>query len=183
LVERRAVVSFVPGKTLVVELHLVASCELPRCLSTQTCSERGCIDRELSADQLTEWTGSAPELGGTLLADGGGDAGSASGDAERPLEAGSDASALVTCGLATMVDLSSDVDHCGNCATACRASGRNMVGVCVAGECAEECRALYGDCDEKANTGCEQSLLLSTNCGMCGVRCALGTSCVFGTCR
>jgi hypothetical protein len=187
VVERRAVVSFVPGKTLVVELHLVLSCELPRCLSNQTCSERGCIDRELSAEELPEWTGSAPRLGGTLLADAGrGDAGViTTGDAQQQLEAGSDANAgeLVTCGPDTMVDLSSDVDHCGTCTTTCKTSSRNMVAVCVAGECAEECRALYGDCDGRPNTGCEQSLLLSTNCGMCGMRCSAGTSCVFGVCR
>lgn len=184
VVERKAVVSFVPGKTLVVELHLVASCQLPRCLSSQTCSERGCIDRELSSEQLEEWSGAPPQLGGTSLTDAGrSDTGVMSSDAGQPLEAGSDANELTTCGLETMVDLSSDVNHCGNCATTCKASGRNMVAVCMAGECAEECRPLYGDCDDKPNNGCEQSLLASTSCGICGMRCATGTACVFGTCR
>ncbi len=188
VIERRAVVSFVPGKTLVVELHLVASCVARFCLGDRTCGERGCMSNELSSEQLSEWTGAPPQIGGTLLADaGGGSSEGGQSDAGSAADGGTDADVnvnnTVTCGLDTQVDLSSDVDHCGNCAISCKASGRNMVAVCVAGECAEECRTLYGDCDDKPNTGCEQSLSVSTNCGMCGMRCATGTYCLFGTCR
>ena len=179
VVERSAVVSFVPAKTLVVVLHLFASCESRRCLSNQTCSERGCESNQLDGDQLEEWTGSPPAIGGSLLADGGGvsEAGALS-------DASSDAaSGLVTCGSDTKVDLLSNVDHCGDCKIACKASGRNLVAACVAGECTEECRTLTGDCDGNATNGCEQSLSVSANCGMCGMRCATGNSCLFGTCR
>jgi hypothetical protein len=186
VVERRAVVSFVPGKTLVVELHLLASCVARLCLSDRTCGERGCASNELSSDQLSEWSGSAPRVGGTLLGDAGetndGGAREAGTSSDASGEAGS-TSGLVTCGVDTQVDLSSDVEHCGDCATACKTSSRNMVAVCVAGECAEECRTLYGDCDDRLSNGCEQSLVVNMSCGMCGLRCTPGTTCLFGTCR
>jgi hypothetical protein len=181
VVERRAVVSFVPGKTLVVELHLLASCVARLCLGDRTCGERGCASNELSSDQLSEWSGSPPRVGGTLL----GDAGETIDGGAREAGASGDASTsgLVTCGADTQVDLSSNVEHCGDCATACRTSSRNMVAVCVAGECAEECRTSYGDCDDRLSNGCEQSLVVNMSCGMCGLRCAPGTTCLFGTCR
>jgi hypothetical protein len=187
VVERNAVVSFVPGKTLVVELHLLASCESKRCLTNQTCTEYGCSSNQLGADQLSEWTGSAPSLGDTLLTDAGRtDASGINGDAGSTSDGGSEAdgaSGLTTCGLETGIDLTSDVNHCGDCKTVCKSSGRNLVAVCVASECTEECRLLYGDCDGNASNGCEQSLIVSTHCGMCGMRCATGTSCQLGTCR
>jgi hypothetical protein len=191
VVERRAVVSFVPGKTLVVELHLLASCVARLCLGDRTCGEHGCTSNELSSDQLSEWSGSPPRVGGTLLSDAGETSDGGVHEAGAGSDAAADASAeagdastngLVTCGVDTQVDLSSDVDHCGSCGTSCKASGRNLVAVCVAGECAEECRTLYGDCDENPNNGCEQSLSVSANCGMCGVSCAAGDYCLFGFC-
>jgi hypothetical protein len=179
IVERSAVVSFAPEKTLVVELHLLRSCENKRCLSNQTCGERGCMSNELAEDDLNEWSGTPPMLPGTLLGDagassseGGVDSGEADGGGE-----------LVTCGLDQRVDLSSDVDHCGDCATACKTNSRNMVAACVAGACTEECRVLYGDCDGNLNNGCEQSLSSSTHCGACGMACAAGGACVLGACR
>jgi hypothetical protein len=179
IVERSAVVSFAPEKTLVVELHLLRSCENKRCLSNQTCAERGCTSNELAEGDLSEWTGTPPELAGTLLADAGqSDAGVTPSDGGE-----ADGGGLVTCGLDFRVDLSSDVDHCGDCATTCKTSGRNLVPACVAGACTEECRVLYGDCDGNANNGCEQSLSVSTSCGACGMACAAGTSCVLGACR
>lgn len=182
VVEHSAEVSFVQGKTLVVELHLLTSCENTRCLSDQTCDEGACVSNQLDADQLSPWNGSAPEIGDTLSGDAGlGDAGATASDAG---DSGTDGgSELVTCGNDQRVDLSTDVNHCGDCKTACKTSGRNTVASCVAGACSEECRSLFGDCDDNANNGCEQTLTVSTHCGMCGVRCATGTYCVLGTCR
>lgn len=181
VVEHSAVVSFVPGKTLVVELHLLASCEATRCLSTQTCNEGACVPNELDADQLSTWNGTAPEIADTFSSDAGqGDAGIAGSDAGSRADSGSD---LVTCGNDQRVDLSSDVNHCGDCKTVCKTSGRNTVASCVAGACSEECRALFGDCDDNASNGCEQALTVSTHCGMCGMRCATGMYCSLGVCR
>jgi hypothetical protein len=179
VVERSAVVSFVKGKTLVVELHLVESCESRRCLLWQTCTESGCESNRLDEDELNEWTGSTPSLGGTLLSD----AGSREAGVDGGVLSEGGNGEITTCGVDVDVDLSSDIDHCGDCKTSCKASGRNTVATCVAGACGEECRPLYGDCDGNATNGCEQSLSMSMNCGECGMRCATGSSCFLGSCR
>ena len=174
VIERTAYVSFVEGKTLVVELHLVTSCELKFCLPERTCTERGCEQSQLDEAQLDEWSGTSPELGSSQPD--AGDAGVANDAAVSP-------PGLVTCGADQQVDLSSDPAHCGACQNACKVGGRNTVAACVAGACSVECRPLYGDCDSNESNGCEQSLALSSSCGTCGVMCGAGSACSMGVCR
>jgi hypothetical protein len=173
VVERSAVVSFVPHQTRVVELHLLASCIVNECGSDESCTEQGCQPEALSEDELPPWSGEAPQLDPpTPGGDAGADAGTSS-DAGR-----------VDCGPgASGVDLETDVNHCGTCMNVCRPMGRNTQPVCSMGDCGVECRPLWEDCDGNAVNGCEQSLTVDDNCGMCDVPCASDATCVQGMCR
>lgn len=61
---------------------------------------------------------------------------------------------------------------------------QNANAACTAGACGlVSCQAGFGDCDLKASTGCEASLLTSVvNCGMCGRACSAGSTCGAGLC-
>jgi hypothetical protein len=52
---------------------------------------------------------------------------------------------------------------------------------CSEGACKLECNAATGakDCDGLVDNGCESSLLDPTNCGACGVVCAVGERCIW----
>jgi len=127
-IERVHRVSFVSEQTRVVSLHLLARCLEPsRCPAEQSCGETGCIGRDLTAPQLTSWSGTPP-----ALAHGSSDAALPAPDA-RVSDAGSDAGSteLRQCGDAGLVDLQSDPLHCGECVTKCT----GMRTVCSAGKC------------------------------------------------
>jgi hypothetical protein len=88
-------------------------------------------------------------------------------------------------GCETPLDTATD---CGGCDRPCVASGPQATGaLCLStGTCRLTCTPGYGDCDLEPSTGCEQSLTTLTNCGNCGVPCALAhaeASCASGTCR
>lgn len=196
LVERSAVVSFSPGKTLTVVLHLVQSCVGSQCNADETCTERGCEARDVGA--LAPWAGSAPRLGdeldaGVFVQEAGSDA-APDLDGAVP-EAGEDASEDVgaagdpvwmNCG-GGEVDISSDVNHCGRCDRVCRAtpgSGSNVMPACVDGKCGVACQELWGDCDGDSQNGCENWLAYdSENCGACGLTCPAEEYCWVGECR
>ena len=61
---------------------------------------------------------------------------------------------------------------------------QNANAACTSGACGVvSCQAGFGDCDLKASTGCEVSLLTSvSNCGMCGRACSAGSTCGAGLC-
>ena len=72
---------------------------------------------------------------------------------------------------------------CGACGAVCDPA--NGTGSCQGGACrVTACDAGFGDCDNRANTGCETPLLGDrTNCGACGNRCSGSTrDCCDGTC-
>jgi Stigma-specific protein, Stig1 len=71
------------------------------------------------------------------------------------------------------VDLGSDPQHCGACATAC-AAGQ----VCVSGHCTTECLANQTNC----NGTCVNTQTDFDNCGACGNPCPSGQTCSHGTC-
>lgn len=87
-------------------------------------------------------------------------------------DAGPDAPSCETCGGAACVDVMTDPAHCGTCSNAC-ASG----GVCVAGQCAENCGML----DQCGGT-CVDLDTDASNCGACGNTCAAGQTCAAGKC-
>jgi hypothetical protein len=181
VVERSAVVSFVPGKTLMVPLHLVQSCAGRQCGDGMVCTEEGCQPAELDSDTLAIWNGTPPRLGeaedagtfdaDTLVAD----AGAALDAAPNPAQCSG-----------RSVDLNSDLDHCGGCGRPCRStSGQNTVPACVEGSCTVACRPLWDDCDQDRANGCEEYLGADEeNCGACGMQCASSEYCsLLGSCR
>ncbi|MFO0760013.1 MAG: DNRLRE domain-containing protein [Byssovorax sp.] len=74
---------------------------------------------------------------------------------------------------------------CGSCGTPCappHATGACGNGVCAIGSC----DLGYADCDGNPQNGCETSLTTATDCGACGVACALpggAASCAGGSCK
>jgi hypothetical protein len=100
----------------------------------------------------------------------------------RWVAGGSCASGLTLCG-AFCVDLSLDVDHCGNCDTVCQPQD-HAVPVCQNGACAFLCEGQvngggFGDCDGDPSNGCETDLCSSPRCGGCAVPVSSGP-CVRG---
>lgn len=59
---RHAVVSFVPGQTVVVLLHLLDGCSHVECGGSATCTERGCESALIAASALRDWNGTLPVL-------------------------------------------------------------------------------------------------------------------------
>jgi hypothetical protein len=72
--------------------------------------------------------------------------------------------------------------NCGGCGTVCPARP-NATMTCANGVCGFTCNLGFGNCDGNALNGCEVDLRTSTtNCGACGVRCAVGQTCSAGRC-
>ncbi|MFO0759467.1 MAG: LamG-like jellyroll fold domain-containing protein [Byssovorax sp.] len=82
-------------------------------------------------------------------------------------------------------DLSSPA-NCGGCGNMCP-SPAHGVAACAGGSCAiGACDLGFSDCDGAAANGCETSLTTLTDCGACGVACALPgatSTCAGGTCK
>ncbi|MDB4932517.1 MAG: uncharacterized protein JWM10_5001, partial [Myxococcaceae bacterium] len=79
------------------------------------------------------------------------------------------------------VSLTSDLAHCGTCATAC-AGAPNAAATC-GGSCGFACDATHADCDGDAGNGCEVDTRSSLDhCGACGNACTQGRTCVAGAC-
>ncbi|MFT3925238.1 MAG: hypothetical protein QM778_22060 [Myxococcales bacterium] len=142
-IKRTHIVDFVPGKTLLVPLHLASACT--RECPGQTCDEDGrCVPEELEnlvtytrkpervfstmdggsemppMDSGTEQdSGSTPVDGSTPVADAGADAGSDAGVQDIRICNGME------------VDVLTNKDFCGSCTKKCNGAGR----ICVAGMC------------------------------------------------
>ena len=89
------------------------------------------------------------------------------------------------------VDLRASPSNCGACASACAAD--NATAACASGRCAVgACVEGFADCDANPSNGCEADVRSSdSNCGACGVVCALpnamaacqGRACALRACR
>ena len=83
-------------------------------------------------------------------------------------------------------DLSSDVNHCGACATKCGALANATPG-CSASKCGVgSCASGFDDCNKTAADGCEVNLNMDPkNCGKCNAACSLTNAtatCKSGSC-
>lgn len=72
------------------------------------------------------------------------------------------------CGASCKAD--DDPNACGAECVMCFAKS-NSTRACREGQCALDCRDGWGDCDLIYNTGCEESLETTLNCGGCGIEC------------
>ena len=61
--------------------------------------------------------------------------------------------------------------NCGACGNNCRVKPNVIGGSCDEGSCVIVCKAGYGDCDGKAQNGCEANLASATHCGGCDNDC------------
>ena len=81
-------------------------------------------------------------------------------------------------------DLQNSTTHCGRCGAACAPA--NAVGRCAMGTCGvARCAPGFADCDGQESNGCERALDTVTDCGRCGVACALPnatSACAAGAC-
>ena len=79
-------------------------------------------------------------------------------------------------------NLTNDVQNCGTCGHVCNLDHANNA--CVGGSCAiGSCQAGYGNCNNRANDGCEANLTVDrNNCGSCGTICASNKICDSGHC-
>lgn len=209
VVARKAEVAFVEGKTLVVPLHLVASCENSGCAADQTCTETGCAPVVVNA--LDGWRGAPPTLGAgttgamdaalptvedaevptTTEPDAALDAGietARDANAEDALVDASEPDASppmpTTCADAGVVDLQTNRYHCGSCNNACQAVGSNTIPVCTKGACGVRCVYGWGDCNGDPADGCENYLAYDEeNCGACARQCTVTQYCsALGNC-
>jgi hypothetical protein len=74
------------------------------------------------------------------------------------------------------VDLSKDIENCGECGHRCPAAGGEAI--CSSGDCSLDCPAGKLDCGDR----CADLLLDALNCGACGNACASGRNCGAGVC-
>jgi alpha-tubulin suppressor-like RCC1 family protein len=80
-------------------------------------------------------------------------------------------------------NLQGDVANCGACANACP-TPPNGTAACAGGMCGVGmCRTGFGNCDRDPMNGCETNTNTSeSNCGACGMACAMGLVCDAGRC-
>ncbi len=83
------------------------------------------------------------------------------------------------------VNTASDVNNCGRCGGPCT-SLTNSTRTCAGGVCGFSCVPGYADCNRVVSDGCEASLATLSNCGACGLPCALpnaSSNCATGACQ
>ena len=81
------------------------------------------------------------------------------------------------------VDLSTDVNNCGQCGNVCQVMKGTPACLPPGGICGiQVCDPGYGDCDEQYTTGCEAKLNTIQNCYNCGSTCTGGKECLAGGC-
>lgn len=90
----------------------------------------------------------------------------------------------LTCCTRTLacINTATDTSHCGGCDRACP-TGPHATATCAAGACGVRCEAGFGDCNGRADDGCETDLQTTADhCGRCGSTCSGGQMCAMGAC-
>lgn len=154
VLERRASLSFVPGRTLVLPMHLVRECWETDC-GEQTCTEQGCADVEVDPGSLDEWSGSEPTL---------------SEPDEMPDDEDDDASPAED---AALGDASTAGRDAGDASTRDGGSCQPRV---------EQCNGQDDNCDGVIDDGFQLNDD-ELNCGSCGNVCRAAMRCCSGSCR
>lgn len=177
VIERVAVFTFQPQRTLVLRLDLNRDCLGTMCSSEMTCAGGTCRSVQIEPDELEPWDGTLPHAdAGTPPgqdagppADGGppGDGGECTAEVCNEIDDDCDDA------IDEDFDLSTDADHCGGCGNACDAGQTCVDGTCTAGECA----AGTADCNGDPGDGCEVTLGTDQNCASCGDRCLGNRTC------
>lgn len=81
------------------------------------------------------------------------------------------------------VNVAFDANNCGDCGKKCE-SGPNGTAGCTSSSCVLTCATGFGNCDDKASTGCEVNLGTDDkNCGVCGKACTTAETCLSGKCE
>jgi len=131
VVERRARLSFIEGRVLVLPIHLLGRCAGMVCGADTTCGESGgCVSIDVDESALAEWNGTVPRLDGGSAPDT--TPPMCTPSAESCNDRDDDCDTMVD----ETFDLTSDVDNCGACGNRCR-GGNAMccAGVCGRGAC------------------------------------------------
>ena len=192
-IERRASVSFIEGRTVILVLRLLRSCRTAGCTTEQTCDLEGCRAVEVDPSELIDWSGKPDPLDASLPIDMymppmdmGIDAPEDMGVDMMPIDMNvPDACAMPevcngrddNCNEAIDegFDLMNDVNNCGTCAHVCPAlpSGAGTP-ACVNGQCRASCVGLdSADCNQIYGDGCEAPLNSPLTCGSCLTMCTL----------
>lgn len=159
VISRRAVVSFIAGRSSLLSMHLTRSCLDLACAAEQTCTELGCAAVELDSAQLPEWTGEKPTLAGGT----------------EPLDA-----AVSEAGLDAGADDASTSEDASPADAATGGDASLDAGMCMPQP--ETCNMRDDDCDGTIDDGFD--LRTDTNhCGACNTRCQQREQCCSGSCR
>lgn len=133
VIERRARVSFLEGRTLLLRIDLMRNCVGTTCESNRTCIDGGCREIDVSAESLPEWTGSLPGADAGPARDAGArDAGRSDAPPCTPMDEECN-SADDDCDgeIDEEFDLATNPDHCGACGNVCAVPSRD----CCSGTC------------------------------------------------
>ncbi len=162
IVSRRAALSFVRGRNLMVEIDLVASCVGMVCTDRErTCIDGGCAPARVDLDDLGEWPGRAPERtfagsggrgGNTAGRSGSGGMSGASG--ERGGSGGSSGASGVA-GSMPAAGSGGSASACTDCSFPSGTNEPHATLACVEGACQLTCESGFTDADEDRANGCE----------------------------
>lgn len=163
VVERRAIVTMIQGRTLVLEMHLERLCIGVPCddVVGETCAHGVCRAATIDPSELRDFDGDVP----LLFFDGGRRDGAECLPTELCNTIDDDCDSRIDEGITD-----SDPRNCGSCGNVCPEYDRSTA-VCVAGSCEIACTEGYGDCDQSPFTGCEVELSTIAMCGECGRAC------------
>ena len=141
VVVRRARTSFIHGKTLLLEMDLLAECRENVCALSTTCTADGCQPVDVDPETLPEWQGDDPPRDAGMVETDAGPGTDAGPETDAgPMEDGGCVPATEVCNgldddcddsIDEDFDLDNDPSNCGTCGMTCSPPDRD----CCAGSC------------------------------------------------